>query len=237
MRALVVLKPRFKERKWKAFLAGFQGIGFVGYIAIKHMVAKLSAEPVGVVETPALPPFVWMDDGKLISPLQLYGFNDLLFLVTEALPPLRDQYSLFRSIADWIVDTGFEEAVLIGGLDQRFKVDDSKARCAATEAYVRKAGLSLPLIERGLLITGPLAMMLHRFEARDFPALAILPYAAADRPDPLAAATSIDVVNKLYGLRVDYSELVKDAERIEQEVKELLERRAVERRRESQAYI
>ena len=174
----------------------------------------------------------------MIAPLQLYGFNKFLFLVVEAIPPARDQYGLFRSIADWVVDHGLEEALLIGGLDQRFRRDDSKARCAATEAYIHKGRLNLPFIERGLLITGPLALMLHRFEVRGFPALAILPYAVAERPDPLAAATSIDIVNKLYGLSVDYAELVKDAERIEREVKELLEKRLAERRREgTQAYI
>lgn len=232
------MKPRFREKRWRAFFTGFQGIGFVGYIAIKHLVAKLRAEPVGVVETSALPPFVWMEGGRLISPLQLYSFNDLLFLVAEALPPIRDQYGLFRAIADWVVDSRMEEAVLIGGLDQRFRTDgSSKARCAATEAYVRRGAPILPFIEKGLLITGPLALMLHRFEVRDFPALAILPYAAAERPDPLAAATSVDIINKLYGLDVDCSELIKDAERIEQEVKDLLEKRAAERRGESQAYI
>ncbi|MCX8204537.1 MAG: PAC2 family protein [Candidatus Nezhaarchaeota archaeon] len=237
MKTTVALKAKFRDKRWRIFFAGFQGIGFVGYIAIKHLVTKLKAEPVGVIETSALPPFVWMENGRLISPLQLYGFNDLLFLVTETLPPIRDQYGLFRTIADWVTDSKLEEAILIGGLDQRFRVDASKARCAATEAYIRRGGLGLPLIERGLLITGPLALMLHRFEVRDFPALAILPYAIAERPDPLAAAASIDIVNKIYGLSVDYSELVKDAERIEQEVRELLEKRAVERGRETQAYI
>jgi len=238
LRAVVSLKDRAKGRKWRVFVTGFQGVGFTGYIAVKHLVSKLKAEPVGVVEVPYLPPFVWMEEGRLIAPLQLYGYGDFMFMVVEAVPPARDQYGLFKAIADWVVDEGFEEALLIGGLDQRFRRDESKARCAATEAYVAKHTLDIPFIERGLLITGPLALMLHRFEVREFPALAILPYAVTERPDPLAAAASIDIVNKLYGLSVDYGELVKDAERIEKEVKEFLEKKAAERRREGvTAYI
>lgn len=237
MRASVVLKSRFRDVKWRVFVTGFQGVGFTGYIAVKHLVSKLKAEPVGVVESSILPPFVWMEGGRLIAPLQLYGYGDLLFLLAEAIPPVRDQYGLFRSIADWVVGAGVTEAVLIGGLDQRFRRDDSKARCAATEAYVRRRSPSIPFIERGLLITGPLALMLHRFEVRDFPAIAILPYAVAERPDPLAAATSIDLFNKLYGMNVDCSELIEDAERIEREVKELLEERMAESKRSLQAYI
>jgi len=237
LKVKVSLKKEVEGKKWKVFITGFQGVGFTGYIALKHLVSSLKARPIGVIETPSLPPLVWMDGERLISPLQLYEHENFVFFIAEAIPPSKDQYGLFRSIVDWVVDGGFEEAVLIGGLDQRFKRGDDKMRCAATEAYVKARGLRVPVIEKGLLITGPLALMLHRFEVRDFPAVALLPYANMSRPDPLAAANSIALLNELYGLNVDYTELVKDAERIEQEVKEFLERREAERRAESQAYI
>ncbi len=237
MTAKVLLKRGVNPEGWRVFLTGFQGIGFTGYIAIKHIVTTLPASPIGVVEAPSIPPFVWMDGERLISPIQLYEYGPFVFLVTEALPPPKDQYRLLRTVVDWVVETGFEEAVLIGGLDQRFQRGEEKMRCAVTGAYLRTRKLKIPLIERGLLITGPLALMLHRFEVNDFPAIALLPYANATRPDPMAAANAISTLNELYGLNVDYAELVKDAERIEKEVKELLERQAAERLRGSQAYI
>ncbi|PCN49946.1 hypothetical protein B6U99_07065 [Candidatus Geothermarchaeota archaeon ex4572_27] len=235
--AVKVLLRRGVSGGWKFFLTGFQGIGFTGYIAVKHLVNTLSASPIGVVEAPFVPPFVWMDGDRLISPIQLYEYGPFVFLVAEALPPPRDQYKLIRAVADWVAESGFEEAILIGGLDQRFQRGDEKVRCAVTGAYLRTRGLRVPLIERGLLITGPLALMLHRFEVNDFPAIALLPYANASRPDPMAAANAISTLNELYGLNVDCAELVKDAERIEQEVKEMMERQAAERPRGMQAYI
>jgi predicted ATP-grasp superfamily ATP-dependent carboligase len=66
--------------------------------------------------------------------------------------------------------------------------------------------------------------MLTVFEANNFPAIAILPYAALTRPDPNAAAVAIDKICRVYGLNVDVSSLIKDASEIEAELQERRER-------------
>jgi uncharacterized protein len=60
--------------------------------------------------------------------------------------------------------------------------------------------------------------MLSEFEMRNFPAMAVLPYASPNRADPRAAAIAIKKISKVYMLNVDTSELEKDAEEIENEV-------------------
>jgi uncharacterized protein len=66
--------------------------------------------------------------------------------------------------------------------------------------------------------------MLANFQIRNFPAVAILPYAERGRPDPRAASIAIDVFNQLYDVKIDTEELMADAEAIEKEIKQLLER-------------
>ncbi|MEM3061886.1 MAG: PAC2 family protein, partial [Candidatus Bathyarchaeia archaeon] len=73
-------------------------------------------------------------------------------------------------------------------------------------------------LEPGLFVYGPLAIMLSEFEMRNFPAIAILPYASSSRADPRAATTAIKRISKVYMLDLDTSELEKDAEEIEDEV-------------------
>jgi len=60
--------------------------------------------------------------------------------------------------------------------------------------------------------------MLGEFEKRNFPALAILPYASANHADPKAAATAIRALSKAYGLKVDVRDLEYDAKDIEEEI-------------------
>ncbi|MHA1832824.1 MAG: PAC2 family protein, partial [Candidatus Baldrarchaeia archaeon] len=43
------------------------------------------------------------------------------------------------------------------------------------------------------------------------------------RPDPLAAATAIQVINQLYDLDISTEQLIKDAKQIEQEIAQLKE--------------
>lgn len=234
----IVMKEKLPENG--IFVTGFRGIGFTGYIAVKHIVSNLNLKPIGIIETDDLPPFVWMEGQRLITPYQLYAYSDLVFLVAEGLPLPRRQYTFFKHVADWVIENRFREALLIGGLDSRFqRSPEDKVRVAPTSTYIKQhVSLELPLLEKGLMITGPVALMLSRFEVRDFPALALLPYASSTHPDPMAAAIAIEYLNKMYNLNLDFSELIKDAKRIEEQVREELKRRSERLRYETgQAYI
>jgi len=234
----VIVKEKVPENS--VFVTGFRGIGIVGYITVKYIVNTLNPRLIGIIETDDLPPFVWMEKDRLITPYQLYAYNHLVLLVAEGLPSLRRQYVFLRQVADWVIENRFKEALLIGGLDSRFQPSPGdKVRVAFTNAYIKRCtNLNYPILEKGLMITGPVALMLSRFEVRDFPALALLPYASAVHPDPMAAATAIECLNKMYGLNIDFSELIKDAKRIEEQVREELKRRSERLRYEAgQAYI
>ena len=60
--------------------------------------------------------------------------------------------------------------------------------------------------------------MLSEFEIHSFPALALLPYASSTRPDPAAAAVAIRTICKTYSMKVNVSDLEKDAKDIEAEI-------------------
>src|SRR5207247_9903830 len=74
-----------------------------------------------------------------------------------------------------------------------------------------------PILEPGLLVYGPLAIMLNEFEIHDVPAVAVLPYAEPARADPAAAALAIKKISKAYNFNVEVSDLVKDAKFIKRE--------------------
>src|SRR5213078_4820339 len=88
-----------------------------------------------------------------------------------------------------------------------------------------------PILEPGLLVYGPLAVMLSQFEIHDFPAVAVLPYAEPARADPAAAALAIRKISKTYNYNVDVNDLVKDAKFIEREFdqKSRMTRRSLQR--------
>ena len=61
------------------------------------------------------------------------------------------------------------------------------------------------------------------FELNNFPALAILPYAERNRPDPNAGSVALEVLNYLLNLDVDLSELEEEASNIETDIQKMLD--------------
>ena len=71
------------------------------------------------------------------------------------------------------------------------------------------------MLEQGLYVYGPLAIMLGEFEVGNFPAVAILPYADSSRSDPRAASIAVKTVAKLCKLNLNVSDLENYAKVIE----------------------
>ncbi|MEM2214533.1 MAG: PAC2 family protein [Candidatus Nezhaarchaeales archaeon] len=219
------------------FVTGFQGMGMTGYIAVKYMISTLNAKPIGFVMLRRMPPYVWMEDNRLATPIQLFKHQNHVFMLVEFVPPIPDLYTFIDKICEWTAKT-FVEAFLIGGLDLRVKreSEEDKAKFAATtKAMDKVVGRRYKVLDKGLYITGPLALMLMKFEQLDFPALAVLAYANALRPDPMAAAIAIQYYSEIYGIKVNTEQLIEDAQKIEAEIEENLRRRQERMRAETSA--
>lgn len=213
---LVVPQGKFKD---DILITGFHGIGMTGYIAISHLLNSLDAERIGYVQSEFLPPFVSVGRDRLLTPFEIYKWGRFVFVRSE-FPPHKSEENVFaRRIAEWAVEEKFQEALLVGGLDETFRNGPEEMRVVPTKAYLeRNSPFKDLLLETGLYVTGPLAIMLTTFEVHSFPAIAFLPYAVRVRPDPRAAAVAIRRICDAYELGVDVSDLVRDAETIEKEL-------------------
>jgi uncharacterized protein len=224
---LIVPKGEYEDN---IMITGFHGIGMTGYIAINHMLNALKAERIGYIQTRYTPPLVSVGGDRLLTPFEVYKWDRFVFVRSEFPPHRSDENKFSRKIAEWVVEEQFKEAMLVGGLDRRFRSGSEDLKMVPTKTYLDKNQVIRDLLlEGGLYVTGPLALMLTTFEICDFPAVAILPYASRDIPDPRAAAVAIKRICEIYQLGIDVSGLVQDAETIERELEE-------RRMRTSQSY-
>ena len=223
----IILHEPDVKLKNRILVSGFHSaLGETGYIVLRHLTGQEQARPIGCIMSPLVPPHVFIGGERLLMPIELYEYGDRFILLFTRLQPHRAEWAPFtEAIANWCVDMEFQEAVLLGGLDMQFAEGDNQYRTAFTSTYRETAQkFELPVLEEGRGIYGPLALLLANFQIRDFPAVAILPYAERGRPDPRAASVAIDVFNTLYDLDIKTEELMADAEAIEAEIKQLLER-------------
>ena len=230
MGAKILLKKKL-DLRGATLITGFKGIGYVGYIAVRHLVSALRCELIGFIDTKYPPPYVRMSQGRIVTPHEIYLFyNDEsrphVIVFNESALDAHDIYDLTSALAEWTLKNKFEKALLIGGLDLRIRRDESESlRCVATRAYIKKYGCDLRPLDEGYYVFGPLALLLAKYEIHDFPALAILPYASIERADPKAAALALNYLSKLCGFKVEIEALLKEAERLEEELKEIEEKR------------
>jgi uncharacterized protein len=214
-------KKNFKDN---TLITGFHGIGTTGFITIKYIINQIEAEKIGTIISNQLPPFITTKDGKISLPFEIYQ-KDVNTLLIPHFQPYRNEHRLFSErIVEWTMKSQFEKALLIGGLDARLRKDDNdKIRVIATSKFLeRYPNKNMPILEDGLFVTGPLAIILTFFEINNFPAIGILPYAESSRVDPLAASQAINMINELTTLNINPNKLIQDAELIEQNIEEVI---------------
>jgi len=107
--------------------------------------------------------------------------------------------------------------------DEEFLSDLFRVVRTAVFAPPEDLDFDLVDLDEGLFVTGPLALILMYFELNNFPAMAILPYAERNRPDPNAGSVALEVLNHLLEIDVDLSELEEEASNIESDIQRMLD--------------
>lgn len=216
----LIMPVRFEAPKGKfkncTLLAGFHGIGETGYIAVSYIVNALKAKRVGFIRTTNSPAFVTTTREGLLTPFEIYRKRNLVMAKLEFPPHRNEEADIARTMAAWAVEEDFKETLLLGGLDVGFKNGRCESRVVPTRAYLEESKkLGIPLLERGLYVFGPLAIMLAEFEVSNFPAVAILPYADSSRSDPRAASIAVRTVARVCKLNINVADLENYAKVIE----------------------
>ncbi len=204
---LKLMKKKIGEGK--IFITGFYGVGAVGYLVSKYLTLQKEAKYIGYVETKRLPMIIRMEDDRIGLPFELYQFKEFIILLNESLPDSREIHSYTYAIADWVVKNKFKMAVLFGGLAERAKEGDA-IRIAYTSSFTKMMKPFAPPLEKKLFIVGPLALLLSRFEMKNFPAVCILPYARVYEYDLNAAYVALKVLKEKFGAEIDLSQVEKD---------------------------
>jgi len=201
--------------------AGFVGAGLVGPLAINHIIEKLKMVEIGVMRSKYLPPSTVFIRGRLRHPFRFYSNKEgtVCAIICEITLRMEGLYTLVSSILDWADKNGSNEIVILDGVASN--EHDDKAYCAAEEDLVRiMAEKNISMIPQGF-ITGIPGGILNECLVREIQGLTLLVKANKIAPDPLAASTLIEAINRLYDMNIDTSELTKEKDKIHADFSEL----------------
>lgn len=217
--------------------AGFVGPGLAGPLSIGYMIERMGMSEIGYLRSSHLPPSTVFLQGRLRHPFRFYSNSDGTICAVICEIPLRLEglYNIASCILDWAESKGTRELVILDGVAS--EEHDEKTFCAAEEDLCRiMSDKGISMISQGF-ITGMPGSILNECLVRKIRAITLLVKASNSRPDPLAAATLLEAVNRVYGTDIDTSDLRKERERIGQEFKEMSQKYEEHRKVDSGMYM
>jgi uncharacterized protein len=159
--------------------------------------------------------------GRLRHPFRFYANKEgtICAIICEITLRMEGLYSLVSAILDWAEKKGSKEIVILDGIPS--EEHDDKAYCAAKEDLIRMmADKDISMIPQGF-ITGIPGGILNECIIRKIQGITLLAKANKTLPDPAAASTLIEAVNRFYDMKIDTTSLEKEKERIHSEFSEL----------------
>ena len=225
------------ELKSPLIFAGFVGAGLVGPIAIGHMIEKLEMKEIGYMRSKHLPPSTVFMKGRLRHPFRFYANKEgtVCTVICEITLRIEGVYTIVGAILDWAKEKGSNEIIILEGVASN--EHDQKAYCAAEEDLCRvMAEKDINIIPHGF-ITGIPGGILNECLIREIQGVALLVKANKLLPDPEAAATLIEAVNRMYEMQIDVSELKKEKEKIGADLEELSQKYVQDRKQFSGMYM
>jgi len=217
--------------------AGFVGAGLVGPLSVGYVIDKLKMEEIGYLRSRHLPPSTVFMQGRLRHPFRFYANNDgtICAIICEITLQMQGLYDIISTILDWAEEKGSHEIVILDGVASA--THDDKAFCAAEDDLCRvMENNNIKMIPQGF-ITGVAGGILNECLVRKIQGVTLLVKASDKRPDPLAAATLVDAVNRAYHMNIDTTELRKKKKRIGADFQELSDKYTEHKKIDSNMYM
>ena len=217
--------------------AGFVGAGLVGPLSVGYVIDKLKMEEIGYLRSRHLPPSTVFMQGRLRHPFRFYANNDgtICAIICEITLQMEGLYDIISTILDWAEEKGSHEIVILDGVAGA--THDDKAFCAAEDDLCRvMENNNIEMIPQGF-ITGVAGGILNECLVRRIQGVTLLVKASDKKPDPLAAATLVDAVNRAYQMSIDTTELRKKKKRLGADFKELSEKYTEHKKIDSNMYM
>ncbi len=173
-----------------------------------------------------LPPAAVFLRGHLQHPFRFYAHekSNMCAIICEITLHMEGIHDIVSAIFEWLSSKNAAEIAVLDGIAD--DSHDGRAYYAAErDTHHAEAVPGISMISRGF-ITGISGGLLDECLLHDVRGSALLARANKDAADPVAAATLVNAVNSLYGLDVNSSSLLRDAETIESTYSELSRRYA-----------
>lgn len=219
-------------------VSGLPDVGLVGLLAASHIISSLGLEEVGSIESDLLPPMIVLHGGLPKSPVRIFAGDSLVVIISETTIPVPLLRPLADGLVEWAKGKDAKLMLALGGMAvaNRQDIDSPKVFAAFSEKGLEpRLNGAAEVLEEGYIV-GAYGLLLRKCAETSVPAITLLTQSYYNYPDPVAAAATLSVVNKILGLKVDVSDLLKRGEEIRLRSKDMMHRTQEEMLRMNKAH-
>ncbi|MFH0859706.1 MAG: PAC2 family protein [Candidatus Altiarchaeota archaeon] len=202
-------------------IEAFPSKGFVSTIAANQMINELGMEQIGCIESDELPSVTMVHDSKPLRPMRIYAKGKIVIVFSELIVPLENIPEFSKVIAKWFTDIKPKQVILLAGISGVEIEKEHEILGITTDKSLEKKlkELKVRIIEEGM-ITGISSDLLLNCIDKGINTVSLM--TETDYvPDPLAAASVVEILNKLLNLSVKTKNLTETGKLIEEKLNEI----------------
>jgi len=215
-------------------LEGSPELGLIGNILGWLLVEELKMRQIGYIESKDFPPLAVLYNGVAIHPFRIYSTDGIVLFLSDFIIPPNVAYDMATAIVNWAERNNSKEIITFNSVVVREKTGEISGAANSPDMLKSMADMNIPILPFGN-VNGLSGTLLTRSMVKNIPASCLFAEVLNQYPDPRAAATVVDVLNKKLGIKIDSEPLLKEAEEIESRLKELAN--TVQEGQESPAYM
>jgi uncharacterized protein len=204
-------------------LEGSPELGLIGNILGWLLVEELKMKQIGHIDSKEFPPLAVLYKGVAIHPFRIYSSEGIVLFLSDFIVPPQVSYDMSNAIVNWMERNNSKEFITFNSMVVMEKSDSVAGAANSEEALKRLGDIELPILPFGN-INGLSGSLLTKTAKKNIPGSCIFAEVLNQYPDPRAAASLVNVLNKMLDIDVNAEPLIKEAEQIEERLKELAKR-------------
>jgi uncharacterized protein len=204
-------------------LEGSPELGLIGNILGWLLVEELKMKQIGHIDSKDFPPLAVLYKGIAIHPFRIYSTDGIVLFLSDFIVPPTVSYDMSNAIVDWMERNNSKEFITFNSMVVMEKSDSVAGAANSEDALKRLGDIELPILPFGN-INGLSGSLLTKTASKNIPGTCLFAEVLNQYPDPRAAASLVNVLNKMLDIEVNAEPLLKEAEEIEERLKELAKR-------------
>lgn len=205
------------EAKKPTVIVGFPDVGLVGSITAHHIVETLKMEEVGYVDAEFPPPVMVIHESEPKVPMRIYGMGELAVILADIPVTPTLLYPLAKTLVGWAKSHNASLVIGVSGIavPNRMNIDQPAVFGIGTTKEARETltKMEIALFGEGF-VAGTYALLMKECMRVGQNNITLLAESHYEFPDPGAAASAINVLNRLLHLQMDAKPLIEKAEEI-----------------------